>query len=105
MQGGEDGVAHSSITAILTENGGSKEEGTSKSGNKERLEIATCPLGCELAHVPRTNAFLGFQLPSAADTNLEIIISVGGGANERQREQKTTRTDRQFQRRTRTRES
>ena len=51
---------------------------------QQRLEIATClgarlplrPLGGELARA--ANAFLGFQLPSAAaDTNLEIIISVG----------------------------
>ena len=87
---------------------------------QQRLEIATLPhcllalplrpLGGELARA--ANAFLGFQLPSAADTNLEIIISVGTNEprlirparrKEGREEQKTT--DRQFQRRTRTRES
>ena len=52
------------------------------------------PLGGELARA--ANAFLGFQLPSAAaDTNLEIIISVGGGANERTAEGTESDTDRQ----------
>ena len=69
---------------------------------QQRLEIATClgarlplrPLGGELARA--ANAFLGFQLPSAAaDTNLEIIISVGGGANERTAEGTESDTDRQ----------